>query len=622
MRFWSVSLAAVVLSINAQPPEGASTVVVNGLHEKLTIRYDTYGVPLIEAANEDDLFFAQGYALASDRLWQLDLLRRSGRGELAEILGASVVEEDKRHRTLGFSGVCAREVMNLTLAYRRALDSYTAGVNARISALTKETLPMEFKVLGYSPQPWTVEDSLIVGKVFSESLSTSWTTDLFRAQLAGIPAEKRALLLTERTSLDVILVGRDKPGSRLASLPIGHAPSMEVARESLVEETLRAATLGRLGLFAEDRSASNSWVVSGKHSVSGKPLLANDPHLAPSVPGIWYMVRLRAPNFKVDGAALPGNPGVMIGHNERIAWGVTNLGADVQDIYREQFDPQDGSRYRTTDGWQRTTTREEQIRVRRGAGDTPPEVISLTVEETRHGPVILNRNGERYALRWSALEPGAQEFAATLALNRAGNWHAFLNALRDHSGPATNFMYADIDGHIGYAVAGRIPRRRKSDGSVPYAGETNEGDWLGYLPGDQLPRVYDPPGGILVTANQRVVGDSYPHHLTHEWAQPYRAHRAWELLHAKPRLSLEDVEQIQADVYAENGKTFARDVAGALSGNDTEELRQLLLNWDDRVTPESHVAPLVAEMRIALRTRLLAAALGAERAQAFRWTNS
>jgi penicillin G amidase len=621
MRFLAVSFATVMLSMHAQQPEKNPGIAVSGLHSRVTIRYDNYGIPLIEGANEDDVFFAQGYALASDRLWQLDLLRRSGRGELAEVLGPSVVEEDKRHRTLGFNGVCAREAANLPAAYRRALDAYTSGVNARISGLTKETLPLEFKILGYTPKPWTIEDSLIVGKVFSESLSTSWTTDLLRAQLGGLSAEKRALLLIERTRLDVLLVGHDKPGSATA-LSIKQVPSIELARQGMFDERLRAATLGRVGLLAGDRSASNSWVVSGKHSSSGKPLLANDPHLAPSVPGIWYMVRLRAPNLKVDGAALPGNPGVMIGHNERIAWGVTNLGADVQDLYREQFDPQDPTRYRTPDGWKQTTTRQEQIRVRRGAGDAPPEVVSFTVEETRHGPLILNRNGERYALRWTTLEPGAQEFAATLVLNRAGNWRAFLSALREHSGPATNFMYADIDGHIGYVAAGWIPKRRTLDGTVPYAGESNEGDWLGHIPGDQLPRVYDPPGGILVTANQRVAGDSYPHFLTHEWAQPYRAHRARELLQAKARLSLADLEQMQADVYAEAGKTFARQAAGILSGPDLEEFRTLLRDWDGLVTPDSYAAPLIAEMRTALRTRVLTAVLGAELAQAFRWTNS
>jgi len=615
---------------SAQQTSAPTTITQAGLKEKVTVRRDERGIPYIEAANESDLYFAQGYITASDRLWQMDLLRRTARGELAEIFGRSVLEEDKKHRLFGFAQLAEASLQQLSAPERAALEAYARGVNAYIDSRDAKTLPPEFQILQYRPRAWTPADSLSGGKLFSEVLSTSWQTDLMRAALADLPAEKREMLLTETSPLDALVVGKDTPEKK-ARLPLGDPLFKTSKVESVallhavseMSETLQRS-LARVGLYMEDRAVSNNWVVAGTRTVSGKPMLANDPHLPPSVPSIWHMVHLSAPGLRVAGVTAPGLPGVLLGHNEQLAWGATNLGPDVQDLYLEKFDKANPKKYQTPSGWREAEVRREEINVGKSFTEaaTDSEFIEVTV--TRHGPIFFERDGARYALKWTALDPAATEFDAFYQLNHARNWKDFQNAFKSYGGATQNFIYADRDGHIGYYGAGRIPLRKSGDGSVPYDGSTDAGEWTGYIPFEQLPHVYDPPEGYIVTANQRIAGRSYPYFLTHEWAAPYRARRITELLRAKPKLTPDDFQAIQGDTYSIPAMTFARAVVRSRQ-EETDakwvETLKLLGEWDGKTDADSRGAIMAVLMRDRFRQRIVAAALGEERAKDYRWSN-
>lgn len=626
-------VSRVLAQQTAAAQADTTTLRLAGLKDRVTIRRDERGIPYIEASNEADLYFAQGYATASDRLWQMDLLRRTARGELAEIFGKAVLDEDKRRCVYGFAGVAEAAVGNLSPPVRAALDAYVRGVNAYISSLEAKSLPPEFQILQYKPREWTAADSLVIGKIFAEVLSTTWRTDIMRAALMDLDAAKRNALLIETSPLDVLVVGNDTPGKKRSTSranPPSHQADAEATLLALAEvaETT-ARSLARAGLYIEERAASNNWVVSGKRTASGKPLLANDPHLAASAPSIWYMVHLSAPGLRVAGVAAPGAPGVIIGHNASIAWGLTNLGPDVQDLYLEKFDSENPRRYLTPTGWREAQVRREEIKVRTNPVETTTEIVPLEVTVTRHGPIFFEKDGRRYALRWTSLDPSTNEFAAFYKLNRARNWNEFREALRDYGGPTQNFVYADVNGHIGYYGAGVIPIRKTGDGSLPYDGSTDAGDWTGFIPFDRLPHVYDPPSGIIVTANSRVVGHSYPYHLTHDWAVPYRSRRIYDLLTAKQKLTTDDFRAIQGDVYAIGGVIFAREVvkaareaAPSMEDKDWQKTLRLLETWDGQVNAESRGAILAAELRDEFSRRIFAAALGAERAKQYAWSNS
>lgn len=607
-----------------------------GLRERVTIRRDERGIPYIEAANLSDLCFAQGYVTAADRLWQMDLVRRSMRGEAAEILGNAVLAQDKMFRTYGFAQVAEAEVAGASKEAREQLESYARGVNAYIESLDQKSLPPEFQILQYRPRPWTPADSMLVVKLFFEFLSDTWQTDIMRAALMNLPADKRAALLAETSPLDVLVVGRDtaKPGARLSS-PGSIKTDIETLRELNRMRAEVKLVAERLGVLELNREASNNWVVSGKRTATGKPLLANDPHLLASAPSIWHMVHLSAPGLRVAGVTSPGLPGVVIGHNERIAWGFTNVGPDVADVYLEKFDAQNPRRYMTPAGWREATVRREEIRVRKSftSAETQTEVLEVTV--TRHGPVVFEREGKRYALKWTALDPRLSAAEGFFALNTARNWTEFQAALSRYTAPMQNMVYADVDGHIGYTAAGRVPLRKSGDGSLPYDGSGDAGEWTGYIPFEKLPRLFDPPSGIIVTANQRIVGTDYPYFLTHEWAAPYRARRILELLEAKPKLTIDDFRAIQADAFSIPGSIFVRETVRTLkdvnfpsdarSPEGDKLLGQALASfqsWDGRVVPESRVAPLVAEMRLAFRNRIIKAAIGEALAKEYSWGNT
>ena len=619
----------------AAPKAEPAVVRLAGLKKVVKVRRDERGIAYVEAEDESDLYFAQGYVTASDRLWQMDLFRRTARGELAEIFGKAALEEDKRRRTYGFARVAEATAAQADPRSRAVMEAYAAGVNAYIDSLDDKSLPAEFKILGSRPRHWTPADSAAVGKNFAEALSTTWTLDIARALFANLPADKAAALFPAVSPLDVLVVGTDKtdkkaapPSKRSSALPLQTDSTGLLAELSSIRRT-EERTRARVGLNAEDLAASNNWVVSGKRTASGKPLLANDPHLPPSAPSIWYMIHLSAPGLRVAGVTAAGAPGVIIGHNERVAWGLTNLGPDVQDVYREQFDPQNPRRYQTPAGWRDAEVRREEIKVRKSYVGTETEIVPHEVIVTRHGPIVLRKGTDSYALRWTALTPSATEFNAFYKLNRARNWKEFGEALKDYGGATQNFVYADVDGHIGYYGAGLIPVRSSGDGSIPYDGTKDEGEWKGFIPFAELPHVFDPPSGIIVTANSRVVGRDYPHFLTHVWAPPTRARRIYDLLTAKQKLTAEDFRAVQGDAYTISGATFAREAAkvareAGLDAKDEKwrETVRLFESWDGRLEPDARAPRLAAEMAGAFRQKILAGALGADLAKEYRWPAS
>lgn len=610
-----------------QPQTNDSVVESSSLRGEVLVRRDERGIPYIEAGCEEDLYFAQGYATAQDRLWQMDFLRRTARGELSEVLGPAALEQDKLRRTFGFARLAEALHARASERASAALEAYARGVNAFMEGLGPGRLPVEFQVLRYSPRPWTAADSLALGKLFDESLSMTIDADILRALLDDLPPERREQLLPETSPLDVLLVGDDsEAGSRADSLADAATPRTGEAERAALTALLTALRRTRATSGGDGEVGSNSWVVAGNLTASGKPLIANDPHLPPTSPPIWHLVHLSAPGLKAAGVSVPGVPGVMIGHNERIAWALTNLCPDVQDLYFERFAVDDPDTYETPSGPRRAEVHREEIKVRQPA-DGSIKTITLDVKVTRHGPVIFESGTLGLALRWTALDAEAVDLETFFALDRAADWGEFTAALAAYNGPPQNFIYADTDGHIGYYCAGRIPLRKTGDGSLPYDGTTDDGEWVGFVPFEEMPHLFDPLSGIIVTANQRVVGHNFPHHLTHNWRVPYRARRIHELLAGRRGLTAEELLRVQGDTYSYPDAIFASEVVGLArplaSGSDDRwrALADDLAGWDGVSSPESKVMPLVTEMRKAFRRHVLESAIGAERAGLYEWRN-
>lgn len=594
--FTAAMLLALFVICPAQV--ATKTLSVGGLSQPVTVRRDARGIPYVEAANDADLYFAQGFVTASDRLFQMDLMRRMSRGQLAEIFGKQVLEEDKRWRRMGFSRIAEESLTTLNPQLKAALDNYARGVNAYIASLDKNSMPPEFKILQYQPAEWKATDTLCIGKILADALSSTWRLDLIRASLIKLnDRDKIRDLNNNVTPFDLILFGKDvnkgSTGSLLGKTQI-RVTDLDLKfaeRDALIREN----SLSRVGLYAEDLAASNNWVISGKRTADGKPILANDPHLQPTAPGIWYLSHLTAPGLRVAGVTFPGVPGIVLGHNENIAWGATNVGPDVQDLYRETFN--DKGEYKTPSGWEKVTVRREEIKVRANPLAPATETQTIDMEETRNGPIITDEVGQKWALKWTARDPKNQEFESFFLLNKAKNWQDFQNALKTYGGASQNFVFADVKGNIGWIAAGRIPIRRTGDGALPYDGATNAGDWVGMIPFDQLPQLYNPKDGLIVTANQRIVGTDYKYFevMSRNAASPWRARRIYEMLKNKPRLTMDDVRDAQHDVLSLPHK----DLANILIENKAASPETLfaVANWDGRMTADSKAALLVNEIR-------------------------
>ncbi len=591
----------------ASLPQLDGTLAVAGLSSRVTVLRDAQGVPHITAASLDDLFFAQGYVTAQDRLWQMDMARRYAAGEMSEVLGVSFLAHDREQRILQIRHAAHAAAAVIPEREREFLEAYARGVNALMES-QRDRLPIEFLVLRYQPLPWTVEDSLLVGANMSKMLNYyQVATELGREMvLAKVGAELAADLYPEAS-----------PGDRPfgPQLPQSLAPASREQMRPPGARTMAESPVGvaEAGLVP----GSNNWVVSGVHTVSGKPLLSNDMHLPHQIPNIWYEAHLTAGAYDVAGVTLPGVPFVIVGHNRRIAWGFTNLGPDVTDIFIETFNQR--GQYQTPDGWKDPERRREVIKVE-GKAD-----VSVEVQVTRHGPIItelLPGETRKLALRWTLYDPAALDIPF-FAINSAQNWEEFRAAFSRFGSPAQNVVYADVDGHIGYQATGRIPIRAAGDGSIPAPGHDDTHAWTGYVPYDELPRVLDPPSGILATANGRIVPDGYKHVLTRQWASPHRTARIYQVLESGRKFSAADMLALQTDVQSDWDRFCAQQFAEAIerSPGASPHARKaaiLLRSWDGRMAVESEAAVIVSRAR-RLLTRLLYEPKLGDAFNSYRW---
>lgn len=554
-------------------------LVLEGLREPVQVWREPQGVVHLKAESQTDLFFALGVVHSQERLWQMEFQRRVGAGRLSEVLGEATLEQDKFLRTWGFYRAAQSAYQGLSSSARTMVDAYVAGINAYLN--TQPSLPIEFTVLGFRPEPWTAADVLVWTKMMSFDLSNNYDNELKRYRLLsqGVTAERLQQLIPPYPQDAPTIVAAADQQLKVASSQAGLAQRLIQQAEQLPQGLSR---VGRRRML----EASNNWVVSGSRTTTGKPLLADDPHLGLGVPSLWFLAHLEAPNFEAIGATLPGLPGVVIGRNNRIAWGVTNLGADVQDLYI--LDEARGG-YRYQGRIEPFGIRQEVIRVK---GSDP---VTLSVRTSRYGPVISDVvavPGERpLALRWTSLDPDDTLLEAYLRLNQAQNWPQFVEAMRYYTTPSQNFVYADVDGNIGYLAPGRFPIRKAGHtGTVPVPGDGNW-DWQGWVPFESWPQVYNPPAGYIVTANHRSLPDAYPYQLSYDWAEPYRARRITQLLESRPKLSLSDMQAFQVDTRSLLFQDFLpllREVS-PLSAR-AEDWKDRLLRWDGNATVGSQEA--------------------------------
>ena len=626
--------------VRASLPQLEGAIQVAGLSAPVEVLRDARGVPHLRATSLQDLFFAQGYVTAQDRLWQMDLSRRLAEGELSEVFGERTLRLDLENRTLGFRQVSQRALAELSPEARAPLTAYANGVNAFIAS-HRDRLPIEFLLLNYQPRPWSEIDSLGVALNMVKTLSTTWRTDLMRERIrAKLGSELSADLFPDHSPLDEPVAELSATPGRMpkktAALSFRGVPQARDGEESRTSVTFRARFLASLGMTEDVQLGmtrevddptlaallsaggdsnpglgSNNWVVSGAHTQSGKPLLANDPHLDHSVPSVWYMIHLKAPGLNVIGVSLPGLPLVIIGHNEKIAWGMTNTGPDVQDLYSESFDSGAPNRYLHNGAWVDAEVRDEVVKVR-GKQD-----YRFTVKVTRHGPIVAHSGGRDLALRWTALEPHALSalFNAVSKIGLAQNWELFTAALRDDTGPMQNFVYADRDGNIGYYAAAWVPIRKQGTGAVPVPGSTDDYDWTGYIPFEDLPHSYNPASGMIATANGRVVPDDYPYFITSNWDAPFRTARIFQLLRAGKAFTIDDMLRIQTDIVTLEdswlaGQLLKADFHHHSQDPDAQYAISLLRHWDGEARMDS-AATLVCEVtRRALLERILKPKLG------------
>ena len=553
-----IAVAGGWLWLRTSLPQVDGTVKLPGLAAPVEVTRDVYGVPHIRARSDRDAFFALGFVHAQDRLWQMDFQRRFAAGRLSEVVGARALASDRMMRTLGIYRLAEGTVARLSPEVRSAVDAYAAGVNAYI-AQHRGAWPLEFYLLRYRPEPWKAADSLVWGRMMGLFLSRNWHEEALRAVLA------------KRLSA--------------AQLDLLFPPYPEDA----------PTTLARLLSIGDPAfgSASNAWVLSGAHTGSGKPLLANDPHLRFRLPGIWYLARIDAPDFAFSGATVAGVPFPVLGHNDRIAWGFTSAESDVQDLFVERVDPKAPGRYLTPGGSEPFATRTENIAVRDATDAT------ITIRATRHGPVIsglepaigwLAGPGEVIALDTPTLDPDDRTPEALYRLARAQDWNAFRNALRDWQSPHENIFYADVGGRIGYIAPAKLPVRKAGDGSVPSPGWDGSHDWTGFVPFDELPQTVDPPGGILFNANNPAGpparADAYGRGITTGW----RARRIQALLSRPRRFSTASMTAIQMDALSLGARAL---LPLMLPARPTTPLGQnalaLMRGWDgtmDRDRPQ------------------------------------
>jgi penicillin G amidase len=581
----TVAVIGTYMSVRRSLPTIHGTTTVPGISAPIDIIRDADAIPHIFAATKADALFGLGYAHAQDRLWQMEFQRRIGYGRLCEIFGAAALPQDRFLRTVGF-GRAAKAAWDRTPEWaKQQVNAYVSGVNAFLATHHGTALPLEFSLLRFEPEAWSGPDVIVWVKMMAWDLSSNYALELLRYDLVRTVGQERMAQLmppyaTAGLSIMSPAAASEADGSHTSgglagnsthptdwTLPSDQAHSTSAAWASALSGGLPQARdfLRRGG--STEALGSNNWVLDGTRTASGKPLLANDPHLGTRVPSTWYLAHMSAPDFDVIGATLPGAPAVALGRNRFIAWGATNVAADVEDLYLERLDPA-GTAAEFQGAMVPIATVPETITIR---GAAP---VHLSVRFTRHGPLVsdaINANNqsadarpgipkaapvEPLAFRWTALDDDDSTLVSFLKLNEARNWSEFTDALRAFVVPSQNFVYADVDGHIGYYAPGHIPIRASGDGSRPAEGWTGAAEWTGWVPFDELPHLFDPPSHEIITANHRPAPADYRYHLGFEWPEPYRAQRITDLLQGATKLTPNDFARIQADTVSLHAKAL------------------------------------------------------------------
>jgi penicillin amidase len=616
--------ATGVWTVRRSFPETDGEVDVPGLDAEVQVLRDDHGIPQVYADTSHDLFFAQGYVQAQDRFFEMDFRRHLTAGRISELLGPDALEVDQFVRASGWRRVAEEELSLLSPDTRHYLDSFAEGVNAYLDERQGSRLSLEYAVLGldgldYTPEDWTAADSVAWLKAMSWNLGSNINDELERSlesvdltadQVAALfppyPYDENQPIVTQGAVVDdVYEQNATVSGTRLPRRPpppylADASPAIRATHDAVGDLNTLLGTVG-------EGIGSNAWAVSGEHTASGAPILANDPHLAPSIPSTWYQMGLHCNQvgpdcpFDVAGFTFAGLPGVVIGHNADIAWGFTNLYPDTQDLYLEQVDDDNTYLY---DGMRvPLETREETFEV---AGEEP---VTITVRESRHGPLISDvsedyatvganapvpvasperDNGYAVALRWTALEPG-RAADALFGINTATDWDSFRTAARLFVTPAQNMVYADTEGHIGYQAPGNVPIRRTGEGDWPVPGWDPAYEWDdAYVPFDALPSVLDPDDGYVVTANQAIVGDDYPYFIGNSYDTGFRAQRIRELLQRDDALTVDDMLAIQLDDFnALAEQVTPRLLEADLPSRYYQAGQRILADWDFREDVDS-----------------------------------
>jgi penicillin G amidase len=583
-------------------PQTVGTIRTPGLQKPIEIVRDSAAIPHIYASSQRDAYFGLGYVHAQDRLWQMELHRRSGQGRLSEVFGPATLPADRGIRIVGLHRAASSTWNSLPHDTKDLVNAYVAGINAYIATYRSSKLPPEFSVFGLSPEPWTGEDVLAWLKMIAWDFgSDSHTIELLRGALVQAVGVERAHQL---------LPGY--PEEQPISMPAHNGTTDYEGLLALREDiwTLR----GRYGATSEG-IGSNSWVVDGTKSITGKPVLANDPHLGATVPSLWYLAHLSFEDQDVIGASIPGLPAIIIGRNRSIAWGITNAVPDVQDLFHERLDVT-GRMAEYNGRMEPMQLITETIKIK-----DRPDTQQL-VRITRHGPLIsdaINANNEMLpadqrftsiepsALRWSALDPEDTTIEAILQVNRAHDWQEFKHALKNYIAPPLNFIYADMAGNIGSYMSGHIPIRANDTSGLPVEGWAGKHEWVGWIPFDELPHSYNPPQHFIVSANNRPVPESYPYFLGREWAAPYRVQRITELLQSKHALSLEDQVAIQGDTVSLQARELLPKLLELVHPSTPEEGQalELLKTWNNDTRGDSVPAAIYEAWLLRLPDALL-----------------
>jgi penicillin amidase len=593
--------AAGYLWLRGSLPQLDGRVALAGLAAPVEVLRDADGLVTIRAQSERDAAFALGYVHAQDRLAQMELMRRLGAGRLSEVMGESTLQTDRLMRTLGFYRLAEASQRHLEPETLATLEAYAAGVNAFL-ADPPGPLPLEFHILRHQPEPWRPADSLVWGRLMALQLSGNWASEALRLRLAERLTPEQIDFLWP-------------PYPKNAPIAIG-----DMAAATGPGPGLRPVLPGDVLPWRwAPKDASNSWVVSGRHTASGRPILANDMHLGLNQPSQWYLVRIETPALTLAGATAPGVPFLIAGHNGRIAWAFTTTHSDTQDLFLERRPAGAADGYETPDGPAPFALREEVIEVRGG------EPVTLTVRATRHGPIVSDLDGwraspvpegELAALAWPALRADDRSADAIHAMNRARDWAQFQAAARRFHSPQQNLLYADRDGRIAFIAPARVPVRARGDGRFPVPGWTGANDWIGEIPFDDLPRSVDPPSGRIVTANNKIVPDDYPYLITADWPSGHRAQRIEDLLDGAEKTTTADHAGWQTDILSLGAAkllpALIRAAAGEPKSARGERALALLSAWDFRMA-RSRPEPLIYYAWLkAANEAFLADELGAE----------